>query len=244
MDTLKGMRLLMVCPTYGPPDPRCQQELRVGMMQAAKYGAVWEGDASPDRMGFSDARNTGAQALLETEANGIMWVDSDIRQDPLDMTKLLASAAHYERDFVTGVYHQRRPPYDPCFYIFDEEKNLFVGPEEYPPATFDPIDGCGFGFVYTSRKLIEAVARSPKFDDQQGWFPDRRDVDGWGEDLSFCYQVKFNTSYRLYVNTAIVVGHLGDPEVIYKKTPEEVKKAQAGVEPLGKWGFRDASSRQ
>jgi hypothetical protein len=244
--TLEGMTLILATPSYGPVDPACQKDLRVAMMVCSKYGVRWIGDASTDRMGFAGARNTSAQTILEPgmeDATGIMWVDSDIRQGPRDMASLLLSAKEYKAEFVTGVYHQRAPTHNPVFYHFNPSKKLFQPFEDYPENVFAPIEGCGFGFVYTSRSLIESIAKHKDFNSKKGWFPDERDSGGFGEDMSFCKQA-MQCGIQLYVNTAIQLGHTGDPRVVYREDylrERAINKAAinaVGPKEEDKWGIK------
>ncbi len=223
---LSGLRALLAVPTYGPVDPACAKDLRLAVMTAANHGLTWAGDASPDRMGFSAGRNRSAQALLnggKELADGIMWVDSDIRMKPSDITALIASAKQYQADFVSGVYHQRSGDHDPVFYEYNPKKKTFKNVVEYPENAFAPIGGCGFGFVWTSYELIDAIAKHKSFEEKWGWFPDRRDSGGFGEDLSFCYLANL-AGYQLYINTSIQLGHTGEPEVVYREQYLESRK--------------------
>lgn len=231
---LLGMSAILAVPTYGPPDPQCQKDIRLNMMVAANHGLKWAGDASPDRMGWSAARNNVAQMMLEAGpslADGIMWVDSDIRMGPGAMVNLLAAARAHEAEFVTGVYYQREGAHNPVIYHYNRKKRSFQPAEEFPEHVFAPIDGCGFGFVWTSWKLIDAIARHKDFDPKEGWFPDNRDAGGFGEDLSMCAKA-MACKIQLYVDTGINLGHVGSPNVIYrenfleerKKLTEEEKK--------------------
>lgn len=238
---LAAMNLLLAVPTYGPVDPLCQKDVRVGMMVASQYGVRWAGDASPDRVGFAAARNVVAQSLLSLpEATGIVWIDSDIRQKPTDMTRLLSSALHFNAEFVSGVYHQRAMPYDACFYEWRPKAKRFAALSDYPLDVFAPFDGCGFGFVYTSRKVIEGVARSKAFNPEKGWFPDERDSLGYGEDLSFCYQAMM-AGFQLYVDTGIRLGHSGEQNVIYRDDALRLRPEGRVEETFAhaKWGIQD-----
>lgn len=237
-----GLKVVLAIPSYGPIDPACQKDARVGIMVSAKYGASWEGDASPDKLGWAHGRNMIAQEVFESdnlEGGGVMWIDSDIRHKPHDIASLLASVHANGAQFVTGVYHQRKPIHNPVFYHFNKEKNLFQPFEEYPDNVFAPVDGCGFGFVYTSRDLIVRIAKHKKFDPKAGWFPDRRDVGGFGEDLSFCEQALW-VGEQLFVNTAVQVGHTGDSKIIYKEDFLREKAAQVKVDAVVEkdWGVR------
>lgn len=230
MDRLDEMRLVLASPSYGPIDPRCAKDLRLNMMSCSNRGLRWEADASPDRVGWSMGRNIVAHTSLQTEANGIMWVDSDMRPGQLDMANLLFSVIQFKADFVTGVYYQRNPPYNPVFYSYDYEIEKYRFADDFPPNVFAPIEACGFGFVYTSRKLIEAITKIPEFEAEgAGWFPDRRDVGGNGEDISFCDLAR-KAGFQLYVNTAVQPGHMADDgTVIYRQHSVEYKAKNKAV---------------
>jgi len=244
-EELKGMRALFACPTYGPVDPECARDQRVEIMTSAKHGLEWAGDTSTDRMGYGPARNHVCNRLYVEPglADGVMWMDSDIRTHGGAVTQLLHSVRKFEADFVSGIYHQRGGTFLPVFYHFNDEAGKFQHYVNYPENSLLPVDGCGFGFVWTSLKLIQAIADSPDFDRKAGWFPDNRDSGGFGEDLSFCQQAS-KVGVQLYVNTAVQVGHLGEPEVIGKAHFEEAqerRKEEGFVEPLKarQWGVKD-----
>jgi len=241
-DELAGMRLLLASPTYGTVDPLCGREMRVAIMETSKRGVEWLGDASPDRHGFGHARNLVAQTLLDSsEANGIVWIDSDMRQKNLDLAQLLFDAKQYEAEFISGVYHQRRPPHEPCFYRWTQKEGSseygFQAADSYQKGVVFPDAGCGFGFVYTSRKAIETIARSKDFDPMKGWFPDERESGGFGEDLSFCWLAK-QAGVQLYVDSAVILGHTGDPRVIYPEDQVRTKKKPEAAGPRNDWGIR------
>lgn len=246
---LDGMKAILVCPTYGPVDPVCAKDLRVSTMVAANKGLSWAGDASADRMGYSLTRNSSTQVLFQQgkDADGIMWVDSDIRCEPNSILALLATAREYDLDFTTGIYHQRAGRHLPVIYEFDEEAQKFRQYQGYPENSLVPVDGCGFGFVWTSRRLVEAIADDPEFNAEEGWFPDKRDAGGYGEDLSFCFQAR-RAGFRLQANTSVLVGHLAAQYVVTRQDflNKFVSKEELGEVVLkekeaapGVWGRRE-----
>lgn len=225
-----GIKLTVCVPSYGHLDPPCERDVRAAMMVASLYGVVWVGDVSPDRMGYSAARNQVAQAIFEEkDIEGVVWVDADMRVKPGDIATLMIAARTFNAEFVTGVYHKRGEPYDPVFYHWNKRKKVFQSFEDYPLDTFAPIEGCGFGFVYTHRRIFEAIAAMKSFDKKRGWFPDDRDNGGLGEDLNFCKQA-MDAGVQLFVHTGVILGHSGDPETITRETflakrPEQPSRA-------------------
>ena len=218
MKPLEGMSIVLASPTYGNVDPLCAKDLRVAMMSAATMGLHWAGDASPDRLGYSAARNAVAKSIRKNSpsADGIMWVDSDIRMKSDAITRLLTTVKIHNLDFVSGVYHSRKPPYLPVIYHWDSAAGWYLQCVTYPKDQITSLDACGFGFVYTSTKTINAIADSPCFTARGGWFPDTRDTGGYGEDISFC-DLATGAGIQLYIDTGVQVGHTGDAKVIWEQ---------------------------
>lgn len=237
---IKGMKVAYGSPTYGPVNSITAKYQRVAIMYASNRGVVWVGDGSPDRMGYGGARNTVVQYMLKTVpyADGVMWVDSDIRPEANQMARLLDTANHNKLDFVTGVYFQRGGVHNPVFYAWNKDKYCFQPAEDFPHNTLGRIDGCGFGFVYTSSRLLRDIAKSEEFDAKTGWFPDKRDTGGFGEDLSFCYLAK-QAGHQLWVDTGIIVAHEGDVQYVleedFRREQAEWVKSNKDQKPV-RWG--------
>ena len=214
MKQLDGLRAILSSQTYGPVDPACSRDLRVAVMTAASGGLSWAGDASADRQPYGRARNIAAHSMRCNEdlADGVMWVDSDIRMKPDAILRLLTTVVARELDFVTGVYHTRAKPYLPVLYHWDGKQ--FLQAIDYPTDTIISAGGCGFGFVWTSAKTIRMIAEYDGFDPVVGWFPDKRDAGGFGEDLAFCDLAR-RTGVQLFVDTGVIVGHTTDPQIIW-----------------------------
>ncbi len=238
-----GMTVALCSQTYGPVDPVCAKTLRVATMHASNHGVIWAGDASPDRLGYSAARNTGAQHTLGLyqEAEGIMWVDSDMKLEPDQISRLLGCAKANDLEFLSGVYHQRTGYHNPVFYGWNVDKKCMQPAYDYAPNTLDKADGCGFGFVYTSSKLLYDIAMSKDFDIKTGWFPDKRDAGGMGEDLTFC-RLAMLAGHQLWVHTGIQVCHQGNPKWVSEEHFRQKQAewfAEGGEEQkLETWGVK------
>jgi hypothetical protein len=197
------MKLVFASPTYGPVDPQAVVSQRNAIMHAAANGVTWLGDASPDRMGFAAARNAVVQSIVAQVdsdlPDAVFWCDSDVILPAHAITSLVVAS----RDFITGLYFQRKPPYVPLAYIFDpkggtDRKGTFRQLTEWPPDTVGPIDGCGFGCVLTSIKLLKSL--------DPPWFEWKK----FGEDFTFCLNARA-AGFQLYVHTGVLCGHLADP---------------------------------
>ena len=150
-----------------------------------------------------DARNMLAQEAIETGADRVLWLDSDMVFD-LDLMQRLAADMDEGRDFVAGLFFKRRLPTMPCIYkqldVADNESHTQVY-ADYPKDQLFEVAGSGFGAVMTSTKLLKDVADTfgKPFYPMLGLL---------GEDLSFCWRAR-QLGYRLYCDSRIKVGHVG-----------------------------------
>lgn len=197
------MKLVFAVPSYGPMDPKAVISQRNAIMHAGANGIEWLGDASPDRMKFDAARNAVVRDVLasdEVAADAIFWCDSDVVLPTHAITSLVATG----HDFVTGIYFQRLPPHWPLIAHF----NPTAGPDrtgafnwftDWPEDVVAPIDGCGFGCVLTSIKMLRAMGEGP-------WFT----FEKFSEDFDFCLRAA-RAGFQPYVHTGVLCGHLADP---------------------------------
>ena len=218
------MKVLYSSPTYGPVDQFCVSAAEFSIMYAANHGIEWGGVISPDRMTYSDARNMVAEWVWQNpkKVDGVMWVDSDILPEADSIHRLLDLARHFDYDVVSGLYHQRRPPYEPVVFQFNPDKNIFKRAQTIIADKVYRVDGVGFGFCYTSTKAILAVRNLSSFGHEIGeWFPDHRQRDGFGEDLGFCHLCR-EANIPIYIDTTNKVDHMGDGERINGQTQARV----------------------
>jgi hypothetical protein len=193
-------KLIFASPTYGPVDPHALKYQRAAIMFAASHGITWLGDASPDRMKFDVARDAVAKSACEmpdADDAAVFWCDSDI----ILPVHAIAQLAQYGLDFVTGIYFQRIPPHWPLIASFNKSVGSFQWIARWEQNVVAPIDGCGFGCVLTSVRLLKAIG--------QLWF----NYEKFSEDFDFCLKAA-KAGYPPHVDTGIVCGHLADPQPI------------------------------
>ena len=196
-------RVLLARPTYGGIDPIAAKALSISMMTAAQHHVAWVGDISYDRYGWSKTRNLSHSASITyPEADGVLWVDDDMVPDVTSIAKLIAA----EKDFVSALCFNRRPPYKPTFAVGNLKDGYKLG-AQWPEDSLMPVDAFGFAFVYTSMDLILAVGPNP--------FSAGGPRDAWtpGEDYMFCARA-VKKGFLPWVDTGCHVGHLGDPRII------------------------------
>ena len=150
-----------------------------------------------------DARNMLAAEALDTKADRIFWLDSDMTFRP-DVMERMAADLDAGLDFVAGIYFLRKTPTKPCIYKSVEitegegHARIYI---DYPRDKIFEIGGCGFGAVMMTRRLLKDVydAYNRPFDPMPGVL---------GEDLAFCWRAQ-QCGYRLWCDSRIKFGHVG-----------------------------------
>lgn len=160
------------------------------------------------------ARNELAVKAIKMGADYVLWLDSDMVFCPDILKRLMA----HDRDFVTGIYYRRVPPYTPV--LFDkleitEDKCDHHNIDEVP-ETLTEVAGCGFGCALMKTQVLFDVAAiygnmfSP--------------INGVGEDLSFCWRAR-SIGYHIYADPTLELGHCGH-HIITKALYESYKGAE------------------
>ena len=252
---LEGLTAMMAMPSYEHIHPGIAKCVRVAMMTASNHGLRWAGDVSAHKLDFGTTRNMAAQSLFDhpKDADGIIWVDTDILLEPDSILKLLGDVRSYDLDFLCGVYHKKGEPYDAVFYGYDEVVDSYRGVESYGLNLLLRVYACGFGFVWTSFHTIDAMFQNKAhWDDSGKWFPDTRHMpQGWrswdgrppmGEDFNFCDKARM-AGIKLYVDTGIQLGHMGDGTIFNRNKYLDYLEKNGGKLPkLDKDRWRDTES--
>lgn len=145
------------------------------------------------------SRDYIARTAIETGADYVLWFDSDVTFEPDILKRLLDDS----KDFVTGLYFRRRPPFNPVIYKtirYGEGDEAISEPyEDYPEEDIFEIDACGLGGCLTKVSMLEDVARN-----YGTLFTPFR---GYGEDISFAIRAK-NLGYQIWCDSRIKMGHV------------------------------------
>ena len=144
-----------------------------------------------------DARDRLTREAIESNADRVLWLDSDM-QFGVDLMQRLAEDMDTGMDFVSGLYFKRQFPVVPLLSKLQDDK---LAPcLDYPKDQVFEVDATGFGACMMSTKLLKDVVDtfgSP-------FYP----VAGHGEDYSFCVRAR-ELGYKLYCDSRIKVGHVG-----------------------------------
>lgn len=194
--TVSAANTLVLCPAFASIEPECEHGLRE--LERAGF-TVWRrwGGSAIDRV-----RSEIATEALATEADGFMWIDADVGFDPNDVLKLLA----HDRPWVCGIYARKSPKGGLSAHvtaprvIFGEGGGLLE------------IPGGGFGFMFTSRAIYEALDAPEVLCNEQKirpfFLPMLKDGRYLTEDLAFCARAR-EAGYQLQADTTIRLCHVG-----------------------------------
>jgi hypothetical protein len=151
------------------------------------------------RANCADARNMLAREAIESGADRVLWIDSDMVFDEYLMTRLnmdLDMAAGW--DMVCGLYFKRELPTTPVIYKDINAQTGTATPYmNYPRDEMFFIAGCGFGAVMMTTELLKCVGDYP-------FTP----LPHLSEDLSFCKRAT-DAGARIACDSRIKVGHVG-----------------------------------
>lgn len=163
------------------------------------------------------SRNMLAAKSIQMEADYVLWLDSDMTFMPDTLQRMHAQMAENNLDILSGLYFRRVPPYSPVLYDKIECTGEDKGYSEFkdiPPALFEA-GGIGFGCV---------LMKTDVFLDVQSKFGAMFDpIEGFGEDLSFCWRAR-QCGYKIMVDPTISLGHVGT-QVVNKDLYVNFKRA-------------------
>ena len=150
------------------------------------------------------ARNNLARQALKTDADYVLWLDSDMVFAPDTLQRMLKVCKDNDIDFLTAVCFRRKPPYTPC--LFDRLEKVEKGASytalmSVPDGLFQ-VGGCGFAGVLMSSDVLLSV--QAKFNGRM-FDP----MDGFGEDVSFCWRAR-QCGYDIWCDSSIEFGHVGN----------------------------------
>ena len=149
------------------------------------------------RASCHDARNLLAREAIESGADRVLWIDSDMVFDE-DLMIRLGEDLDQGWDMVCGIYFKRELPVTPVIYSdIDAAEGRTRVYMNYPKDAMFAINGCGFGAVMMTTELLKRVGDYP-------FTP----LPHLSEDLSFCRRAT-DAGARIACDSRIKVGHVG-----------------------------------
>lgn len=157
------------------------------------------------RASCHEARDMLAREAIESKADRVLWIDSDMVFDEDLLTRLSETMEAEEADMVCGLYFKRELPVTPTVYReIDAERGKAEPYLDYPRDAVFPVAGCGFAAVLTTVKLLDDV--------HHRWGAMFGPMRGLSEDLSFCWRA-LRVGARIVCDSRIKVGHVG--QIVY-----------------------------
>lgn len=157
------------------------------------------------------ARDRLACKAINENFTHVLWLDSDMIFQPTILEDLLDT----RKDFVTGIYHARRPSFTSCIFKQCYELDRIERFTDYPKDTFE-IGGCGFGCVLVTVDILKQVQMHFK----TCFCP----LQNFGEDIAFCNRVH-ELGMKMWCEPTVRCGHIGHNAV----WPEDELKWKDGL---------------
>jgi hypothetical protein len=194
---------------------------------------------------IASGRNTAVRDFLASDAEWLLFLDSDQVWNPDLVDRLYASADVDERPIVSGLIMAHRPerdlPVSPACGIFDDsDEPQVVAPPFIPNVRWWRVATVGAGCLFIHRRVLEAIRT--KFEEQYSaalWFDQLAfrhvDADGesvmdrMGEDYVFSARASA-CGFPLIVDTTIELGHI--KRVTFTREMFHQQMAQRGLRPL------------
>lgn len=151
------------------------------------------------RASCADARNMLAREAIESGADRVLWLDSDMVFGD-DLMLRLGEDLDAGWDMVCGLYFKRELPVTPVIYKRVEMANGVEPYRDYPKDSLFPVAGCGFGAVMMTTDLLTRADTH-----KTGPFTLLPHL---SEDLSFCKRAA-DVGARMACDSRIKVGHVG-----------------------------------
>lgn len=169
--------------------------------------------------GLPAARNTVAAALVQSDVDWLLWVDTDMGFAPDALERLLAVADPAERPVVGGLcFIQRQYAHDgmngyrtrPTPSIFDWREDpetgspRFLSVPMYPVNAVIQVAATGAAFILIHRSVLEKIAEAHG----PTWYDRTHGGMGelLGEDISFCVRAA-TVGAPIHVHTGVRTSH-------------------------------------
>lgn len=148
------------------------------------------------------ARNDLARISIETEADYVLWLDSDMVFKPDILVHMMDTLKKNNLDILSGLYFRRVPPYTPVIFDqldIDGQECKFTEFKEIPEGLFE-IGACGFGCVLMKTDVF--------FDVYTRFGNMFAPIGNNGEDVAFCWRAR-QCGYKIFCDPTVICGHVG-----------------------------------
>jgi GT2 family glycosyltransferase len=145
------------------------------------------------------AREMIAEHALKNNYDYVFFVDSDMVLPADTLEKLLQA----DKDIISGLAFQRKPPFSPCVYsklkLGEPGTDSVVNLTEFANKV-EEVEGIGLACALIKTEVFRSIYKEN--------MPCFTPIMGYGEDLSFCLRAR-KLGYKVYADTSAKVGHIG-----------------------------------
>jgi GT2 family glycosyltransferase len=215
--------LVMLCPVNEVVTPKVYQSSMALVGNSVKHGIDIHHIGVSERELIEGARNSMAEAFLQTKCEWSFWLDSDMLVPPDTIVELLRVAKEKNAKIATGIYYQRKGKNYPVLWSRDvplegggvagdserAKTNIYVGsftvPGEKCKEPFK-VHAAGFGCILVHRNVFETLPKP--------WF--KFVYATCSEDFYFLVNAK-NAGFETWAVPSLRIGHMGDAKFVYKE---------------------------
>jgi GT2 family glycosyltransferase len=186
----------------------CERTVLVEAVNGIVANAISTAAHGWEMMGFGYdrtdvARNRAAHALLASDCDALVMLDSDHVHKPRLVEYLaMAAAAHPEVGVIAGLNFRRMPPHEPMAYKADAD-GRYGTLCDWPEGLVE-VDACSTASMLIRREVFAAL--------EPPWFAYTYETYDNGiatsEDIAFCRRVTRETGYPIYVHTQLTSPHI------------------------------------
>jgi glycosyltransferase involved in cell wall biosynthesis len=168
-------------------------------------------------------RNGAVQRMI---GDWLIFIDDDMVWQPEDIGRLVAARDEIDADIIGALCFRRSPPYQPTLFVREAPTSGAYNFLEDWDDDIVEVDATGMAFVLIHKRVFEMIAGSPMppFEARRRMNPP--DFFRWtgmfGEDLAFCQDAK-KAGARIFVDTRLEVGHIGEVEIRRRQFLQEVR---------------------
>lgn len=205
------MHVMVAIPAYtGTIHLGTMRSLFTDLIALQARGDVWSLHDECGNALIADARALIVAQFLDSKADTLVFIDSDVSWEAGALLKLLDAPV----DMVAGIYPQRKDPINYC--VKWQKKPTLVA----DPATgLLEVDGVPAGFMKLTRKQLEAMVE--QYPDSEFYVENAPNQRAWalfadyrigkhkmGEDYAFCRRWT-DMGGKIWINPEIKMGHCG-----------------------------------
>lgn len=205
------MHVMVAIPAYsGTIHLGTMRSLFTDLLTLQARGDVWSLHDECGNALIADARALIVAQFLDSKADTLVFIDSDVSWEAGALLKLLDAPV----DMVAGIYPQRKDPINYCVK-WQNKPELMADPS----TGLLEVDGVPAGFMKLSRKQLESMVE--QYPDSEFYVESAPNQKAWalfadyrigkhkmGEDYAFCRRWT-DMGGKIWINPEIKMGHCG-----------------------------------